>query len=41
VSSKVEKILNDGAGRLIDRASDNRSLSREALVPRITAAVEK
>src|SRR5689334_20401278 len=39
--SGTEKILNDGAGRLLARASDGRSLGRELLLPRITAAVEK
>ena len=41
VNTGVEKILNEGAARLVGRASDSRSLTREALVPRITAAVEK
>src|ERR1041385_3439283 len=39
--SGTEKILNDGAGRLLARASDGRSLGRDLLLPRITAAVEK
>jgi len=34
-------LLNEGAGRLLARASDNRSLGRDALVPRINAAVQK
>ncbi len=38
---KIQSLLNEGAGRLLARASDNRSLNREALVPRIAAAVEK
>jgi RNA polymerase sigma-70 factor, ECF subfamily len=37
----METLLNDGAGRLLARATDNRSLSRETLAPRISAAVEK
>ena len=37
----IQSLLNDGAGRLLARASDNRSLSREFLVPRISAAVQK
>ena len=37
----IQTLLNDGAGRLLARASDGRSLKREFLVPRITAAVEK
>jgi RNA polymerase sigma-70 factor, ECF subfamily len=39
--SEKETLLNDGAARLLARASENRSLSRESLVPRISAAVEK
>jgi RNA polymerase sigma-70 factor (ECF subfamily) len=41
VNTETEKILNEASGRMLARATDNRSLSREALVPRITAAVEK
>jgi RNA polymerase sigma-70 factor, ECF subfamily len=41
VNSEVEKLLKDGAARLLARASDSRSLTRELLLPRITAAVEK
>jgi len=37
----VEKLFEEGAGRLLARASDNRSLGREVVVPRITAAVNK
>ena len=40
-SRQIEKVLNDAAQRLLARASDNRSLARESLVPRISAAVEK
>ena len=36
---EIQSLLNEGAGRLLARASDNRSLSREFLVLRITAAV--
>ncbi len=36
-----EKLFEEGAGRLLARASDNRSLGREVVVPRITAAVNK
>jgi RNA polymerase sigma-70 factor (ECF subfamily) len=39
--SGIEKILNDGVARLLARAGDSRSLGRELLLPRITAAVEK
>lgn len=39
--SDIEGVLNDGAARLLARAEDSRSLSREFLVPRIGAAVEK
>lgn len=38
---QIQKVLNDGAQRLLARASDNRSLARESLVPRISGAVEK
>src|SRR6185295_11166364 len=38
---EIQSLLNQGAGRLLARASDNRSLSRELLVPRISAAVQK
>src|SRR5215207_8232579 len=41
VKNELEKLLNDGTARLLARASDSRSLSRELLLPRITAAVEK
>jgi len=41
VNIGVEKLFDEGAGRMLTRASDNRSLTREAIVPRITAAVEK
>ena len=38
---EIQSLLNEGAGRLLARASDNRSLSREFLLPRISAAVQK
>ena len=41
MDSDVQKLINEGAGRLMARANDNRSLSRESLAPRILAAVEK
>ena len=40
-SPQIQKLLNDGAQRLLARASDNRSLVREFLMPRILASVEK
>ncbi|HEV8169922.1 MAG TPA: sigma-70 family RNA polymerase sigma factor [Pyrinomonadaceae bacterium] len=40
-SRQIQKVLNDGAQRLLARASDSRSLAREHLAPRISAAVEK
>jgi RNA polymerase sigma-70 factor (ECF subfamily) len=40
-SRQIQKVLNDGAQRLLARASDNRSLARESLAPRIAAAVDK
>lgn len=39
--SDIDVLLNEGANRLLARAEDSRSLSREALVTRIGAAVEK
>ena len=38
---EIVGLLNEGAGRLLARASDSRSLSFESLVPRINAAVQK
>ena len=38
---EIERLLNEGAARLIKRASDSRSLNCDSLVPRISAAVEK
>ncbi len=38
---EIQSLLNEGTGRLLARASDSRSLSRESLVPRISAAVQK
>jgi len=40
-SHEIQTLLNEGAGRLLARANDGRSLKRESLVPRISAAVEK
>ena len=40
-SSGHQSLLNEGAARLLARANDARSLTRESLVPRISAAVEK
>jgi RNA polymerase sigma-70 factor (ECF subfamily) len=40
-SRQIQKVLNDGAQRLLVRASDSRSLAREQLAPRISAAVDK
>ena len=37
----IEKVYVEGAGRLLARATDNRSLTSENLVPRIRAAVDK
>jgi RNA polymerase sigma-70 factor, ECF subfamily len=39
--SDIANLLNEGAGRLLARAEDNRSLGRESLVTRIGNAVEK
>jgi RNA polymerase sigma-70 factor, ECF subfamily len=41
VKPEIERLLNEGAVRLVKRASDSRSLNRDSLVPRISAAVEK
>jgi RNA polymerase sigma-70 factor, ECF subfamily len=41
VKLEIQTLLNEGAGRLLARATDSRSLSRESLEPRIAAAVEK
>ncbi len=41
MNTGIEKLLNNGAARLLARARDNRSLSCDLLVPRITAAVQK
>jgi RNA polymerase sigma-70 factor, ECF subfamily len=38
---EIQSLLNEGAGRLLGRANDNRSLSREFVLPRISAAVHK
>jgi RNA polymerase sigma-70 factor (ECF subfamily) len=40
-SRQIQKVLNDGAQRLLARASDSRSLACEHLAPRISAAVDK
>jgi RNA polymerase sigma-70 factor (ECF subfamily) len=41
VNTGVEKLFEEGAGRMLARANDSRSLGREAVVARITTAVEK
>ncbi|HEY6806959.1 MAG TPA: sigma-70 family RNA polymerase sigma factor [Pyrinomonadaceae bacterium] len=38
---EIEKLITDGANRLLARAEDSRSLKAAALVPRIIGAVEK
>jgi RNA polymerase sigma-70 factor len=38
---QIDQLLNEGAARILARAADNRSLTHESLLPRITAAVEK
>jgi RNA polymerase sigma-70 factor (ECF subfamily) len=40
-SQEIERFVNDGAGGMLARASDSRSLNVDALAPRIRAAVEK
>lgn len=41
ISPEIQTLVNEGAARLLTRAGDSRSLGRDSLVPRITAAVEK
>jgi RNA polymerase sigma-70 factor, ECF subfamily len=41
VKSEIQTLLNEGADRLLARANDSRLLSRDFLVPRVSAAVEK
>lgn len=41
ISREIQTLVNEGAARLLTRASDSRSLGRDSLAPRITAAVEK
>jgi RNA polymerase sigma-70 factor (ECF subfamily) len=41
ISREIQTIVNEGAARLVTRAGDNRSLTRDSLAPRISAAVEK
>jgi RNA polymerase sigma-70 factor len=38
---QIEKLFAEGASRLLGRATDNHALSRETLIPRIRAAVDK
>ena len=40
-SKEIQTIVNEGAGRLLARASDGRSLKPEFLLSRVAAAVEK
>lgn len=40
-SQEIERLVNDGAGRLLARASDSRSLTVDALASRMRAAVDK
>jgi len=40
-SDEIAGLVKDGAGRLLARASDSRSLNVDSLAPRIRAAVEK
>jgi RNA polymerase sigma-70 factor (ECF subfamily) len=41
INKQIEKILAEGAGRLLARAADCRALKAEDLVPRLGAAVDK
>lgn len=40
-SQEIERLVSQGAARLLARAADSRSLNVDALAPRVTAAVEK
>ena len=40
-SNEIERLVKDGAGRLLARASDSRSLNVDSLAQRIRGAVEK
>lgn len=40
-AAQIEKLFSEGASRLLARASDSHSLTSEALIPRIRAAVGK
>lgn len=40
-SQEIERLIKQGASRLLARAADNRSLSVDALAPRVSAAVVK
>ncbi len=41
ISTEIQTLVNEGAARLLKRASDSRSLGRESLAARISGAVEK
>lgn len=41
ISREIQTLVNEGAARLLTRAGDSRSLGRESLAPRISAALEK
>jgi RNA polymerase sigma-70 factor (ECF subfamily) len=40
-NQQIEQLIEQGAARVLARAADNRSLSVDALAPRVTATVEK
>lgn len=40
-TSEIDKLLSEGVGRLLARAENNRSVSRDSLVTRIFSALEK
>lgn len=40
-TEQIEKVITEGASRLLGRATDNHSLTGEILIPRIRAAVNK
>ena len=41
ISREIQALVNEGAARLLKRATDSRSLGRESLSPRISSAIEK
>ena len=40
-NQEIERLINEGAGRLLARAADHRSLGVDTLAPRVSTAIEK